>query len=155
MRVRAQTTRTFPDGESSAGIKARQFIGAGGVSVIAVTNTGKVPWTGAVKVNYPALARVLDIPDVTVPAADAIWLPVSVPLTAGPLCKNCRSFHRGFEHLIYANVELTSMEYENGILALEFNAPVAGEAILQLNKEPVGPYVAGGHPTDYEWDSNT
>ncbi len=88
------------------------------------------------------------------PARDALWLPVNVPLTAGPLCKDCSAFANA-DHLIYATAEMTAMEYENGILAMEFAAPSAGEVVLQLSREPSGPLVAGGKPTGFEWDEHT
>ena len=47
------------------------------------------------------------------------------------------------------------MEYENGILAMEFAAPAPGEAMLQLDREPVGPYLAAGNPSDFDWDEKT
>ena len=60
------------------------------------------------------------------------------------------------DHLVYATAELTAMEYENGILAMEFFAPSGGEAILQLSREPLsGPFVAGGRPLPFDWDDHT
>ncbi len=56
---------------------------------------------------------------------------------------------------MYATAELYSIEYENGILAMEFSAPEAGEAILQLERRPVGPYLAAGRPLEFEWDDKT
>jgi hypothetical protein len=105
-------------------------------------------------VFYPAAKRELGIKGVTVPARDALWLPLNVPLTAGPLCKDCSAF-ANVDHLIYATVEMTAMEYENGILAMEFAAPSAGEVVLQLSREPSGPLVAGGRPTEFDWDEHT
>jgi hypothetical protein len=81
-------------------------------------------------------------------------LPVNVPLAAGPLCKDCTAFSNT-DHLVYATAELTLMEYENGILAMEFTAPSAGEVVLQLSQEPTGPYLAGGHPVSFDWDEHT
>ncbi len=88
------------------------------------------------------------------PARDALWLPVNLPLTAGPLCKDCSAFGNA-DHLVYATAEMTAMEYENGILAMEFAAPSAGEVVLQLSREPSGPLVAGGRPTEFDWDEHT
>src|SRR5580704_15296524 len=96
----------------------------------------------------------MSVPGVAVPAHDALWLPVNVPLTAGPLCKDCSAFANA-DHLVYATAELTALEYENGILAMEFAAPSAGEVILQLSREPSGPLVAGGKPSPFEWDEHT
>jgi hypothetical protein len=38
---------------------------------------------------------------------------------------------------------------------MEFFAPFGGEAILQLSREPSGPFVASGRPTDFDWDDHT
>jgi len=132
----------------------RQFAGESGASVISVVNKSARPWTGELRVFYPAAKRELGIKGVTVPARDALWLPVNVPLTAGPLCKDCSAF-ANVDHLVYATVEMTAMEYENGILAMEFAAPSAGEVVLQLSREPSGPLVAGGRPTEFDWDEHT
>ena len=54
-------------------------------------------------------------------------------MSLGPdgLCRECTNFSAA-EHIVYATAELLSVEFENGILAMEFAAPAAGEAILQL-----------------------
>ncbi len=132
----------------------RQFAAANGASVISVVNKAPSAWTGELRVFYPAAKQEIGIKGVTVPARDALWLPVNVPLTAGPLCKDCSAF-ANVDHLVYATVEMTAMEYENGILAMEFAAPSAGEVVLQLSREPSGPLVAGGRPTEFDWDEHT
>src|SRR5439155_22042921 len=50
---------------------------------------------------------------------------------------------------------LVAIECENGILAMEFAAPTAGEVILQLLRRPVGPFIAAGKPTEFDWDEKT
>ncbi|MDP9053713.1 MAG: hypothetical protein M3N93_05345 [Acidobacteriota bacterium] len=129
----------------------RQLMADHGASVVSVVNKSAKTWTGDLRVFYPPAKHMMNITGVTVPARDALWLPVHVPLTAGPLCRNCSAFANG-DHVVYATAELTAMEYENGILAMEFAAPVAGEAILQLSQEPSGPLVAGGRPSQFDWD---
>jgi hypothetical protein len=57
--------------------------------------------------------------------------------------------------MVYATAELLSIEFENGILAMEFAAPQAGEAVLQFARKPVGPYLAAGKPTGFEWDDKS
>jgi hypothetical protein len=139
------------------GPAVRQFAGESGISVVSVMNKSARVWTGELRVLYPAAngaRRMMSVPGVSVPAHDALWLPVNVPLTAGPLCRDCSAF-ANTDHLVYATAELTAMEYENGILAMEFAAPSAGEAILQLSREPSGPLVAGGKPTPFDWDEHT
>ena len=124
----------------------RQFTGPTGISVVSIVNKSAKPFTGDLRVLYAAAKKELSIPGVSVRARDALWLPVNVPLTAGPLCKDCSAFANA-DHLIYATAEMTDMEYENGILAMEFTAPSAGEVVLQLSHEPSGPFLAGGKPT--------
>jgi len=166
-------SKTFPllravagAGGAGAGVKStdtaspqlvpsvRQFTGPNGISVVSIVNKSARPWTGDLGVLYGAAKKDLAIPGVSVPARDALWLPVNVPLTAGPLCKDCSAF-ANLDHLIYATAEMTDMEYENGILAMEFAAPSAGEVVLQLSREPSGPFVAGGKPTEFDWDEHT
>lgn len=129
----------------------RQFAGERDVSLVSVLNKSGRAWTGTLKVMDPVAKHTINIDAVTVPAHDALWLPVDIPLTAGPLCKNCTAFANG-ERLVYATAELTTLEYENGILAMEFSAPAAGKVVLQLAHEPSGPFVAGGKPVSFDWD---
>lgn len=133
-------------GALPAGVTVRQFTGENGVSVVSVINRSDAPWTGDLKALYPVAKRAIGIPAVSVPAHNALWLPVNVPLTGGGLAST--------DHLVYATAELTAIEYENGILALEFAAPSPGEVILQLSREPSGPLIAGGKPTSFDWDDH-
>jgi hypothetical protein len=136
-------------------VSVRQYIGdKAGLSVTSVTNDSTDPWKGELRVMYPAMQRPILLPDVAVASHDVLWLPVNVPLSAGPLCSGCTGFAPP-DHLIYATAELTDMEYENGVLALEFIAASPGEAILQLSHEPAGPLIAAGHPTIFDWDPKT
>ncbi len=137
----------------SATPSVRQFAGLTGISVVSVVNKTAKAWTGELKIFYGAARAEIAIPGVSVAARDALWLPVNVPLTGGPLCKDCSAFGNG-DHLIYATAEMTAMEYENGILAMEFAAPTEGEVLLQLSREPSGPLVAGGRPTAFDWDEH-
>jgi hypothetical protein len=135
-------------------VSVRQYIAEKGLSLAAVTNESAADWKGEIRVLYPALQRPIGLPAVAVQPWEVLWLPVDVPLADGPLCSNCSAFAPS-DHLAYATAELTGMEYENGILAMEFIAPTAGEAVLQLSHEPTGPLVAGGHPSVFEWDPKT
>ncbi len=132
----------------------RQFVADNGASFIAAANSTAKPVTSDLKAVYSPLKRVMVLPGVTVPAHGSLWLPVNIPLTSGPLCKACTAFANS-DHLVYATAELTAMEYENGILAMEFSAPSPGEAILQLSRQPSGPLVAGGKPAEFDWDEHT
>lgn len=158
LRRNAQLARYWGDTLSSLketpvalaipGISAKMFSSLRGASFVAVMNSSPKTWTGDLK-----LKRVT-IPNVTVGAHNTAWLPVNVPLTAGPLCRDCTAF-ASTNRVVYANAEMTAMEYENGILAIEFSAPARGEVVLQLTKEPAGPFVAGGKPTGIDWDEKT
>ena len=134
--------------QPAPGILLQQFGSETGLAFVSIVNTTSRPWTGDVKLKR------LVIPAVMVPAHDSAWLPVHVTLLAGPLCKDCTAFAKR-NHLVYSTAELTAMEYENGILAMEFSAPAKGEVLLQLSSEPRGPLVAGGRPAEVTWDDKT
>ena len=125
-----------------------------GLSFTSVVNDSPDAWRGEVRVMYPALQRPIALPGVAIASHDVLWLPVNIPLIAGPLCSGCTGFAPS-DHLAYATAELTDMEYENGILAMEFIAPSAGEVVLQLSHEPTGPLIASGHPSVFDWDPKT
>jgi hypothetical protein len=120
-------------------------------SAVILTNTGADVFHDDLRAWDVAGKRALAIPQVTVPSGESLWLPVNVSLAGSGLCRECSNFSPN-ERLVYASVELLSVEYENGILAMEFAAPVAGEAVLQLGREPVGPYLAAGNEIDFDWD---
>jgi hypothetical protein len=125
-----------------------------GLSLTAVINDSSDAWNGELRVMYPALQRVIGLPAIAVAPYDVLWLPIDIPLTAGPLCSGCTGFAPS-DHLVYATAELTDMEYENGILAMEFIAATPGEAVLQISHEPTGPLLAAGHPAIFDWDAKT
>jgi hypothetical protein len=125
-----------------------------GLSLASLANNTPNAWHGDVRVMYPAVDRVIELPSVSVGAHDVLWLPVDIPLEAGPLCSGCNGFAPP-DHLAFATAELTAMEYENGVLAMEFIAPKPGQVILQLSHEPTGPLLAGGHPTIFDWDTRS
>lgn len=139
---------------ATPGPTVRQFAGEKGVSVVAVVNKSARPWKGDLRVLYPRDKRVMTLTGVSVPGRDSLWLPIGVPLVAGPLCKDCSAFSNT-DHIVYATAELTTVEYENGILAMEFAAPSDGEVVLQLSREPSGPLLAGGKPVAFDWDEHT
>jgi hypothetical protein len=123
-------------------------------SAVSVTNHGKTPFHDDLRVVEPGSKRIFTIPGVKVPPGESLWLPVSVSIGPDGLCSECSHF-AGAEHIIYATAELLSIEFENGILAMEFAAPQAGEVVLQFARKPVGPYIAGGKPNEFEWDDKT
>src|SRR5581483_8197291 len=106
------------------------------------------------RVLDPPSRHAFIIPAVSVPAGESLWLPLRVSLGGGGLCRDCSSFGMP-EHIVYATAELQAVEFENGILAMEFAAPEPAEVILQLSRQPVGPYLAAGKPTRFDWDDKT
>ena len=122
-----------------------------GPSAVSVTNTGDGPYEGELRVHLPRLNRNITLPRVTVPSHGALWMPVGVPLSDPRLCRNCSAFANS-EYIAYATAELHYLEYENGILAMEFAAPHPGEVVLQLTRQPHGPFLAAGHPAEFDWD---
>ena len=135
---------------------AMQLLSAGprGVSAVAISNKTAAELSGPLRVYDPSAARELIIPKVSVPAGQSLWLPVNIPLANGGLCEDCAAFAPG-DRIVYATAELHSIEFENGILACEFSAPVAGEVVIQLSRTPSGPLIAGGRPADFEWDEKS
>jgi hypothetical protein len=143
-------------GKLPDGVSARQVMAAegSGPSAVSLVNNSKLPFHGELRVAYPPAKRNIALPAVDVPAGESLWLPVNVPLSKGPLCHNCDALGND-ESIVYATAELTGAEYENGILALEFAAPAAGEVVVHLSREPSGPLVAGGKPRVFDWDEAT
>jgi hypothetical protein len=93
-----------------------------------------------------------------VPPGEALWMPLNVTLGENGLCREC-SFFSAAERVLYSTAELLTVEFENGILAMEFAAPgsdgAQAQIVLQLQREPVGPYIAAGKPTKFDWDEKT
>ena len=117
----------------------------------AITNASTKPFRDDLRVIEPVSRRTLVIPGVSVGPGESLWLPLSVSIGPDGLCRDCTKFAAP-EHIVYATAELLTIEFENGILAMEFAAPEAGEVVLQLARRPVGPYLAAGKPTDFDWD---
>jgi hypothetical protein len=123
-----------------------------GVGALSLVNDSASDWNGDVGAYFTPAKQHLAIPNVTVKKGDALFIPVNIPLSDSAFCRNCQALSRN-DRIIYATAELTTVEYENGILAMEFNAPSGGEVILQLTSEPSGPYLAGGKPEKFDWDN--
>lgn len=135
----------FPDG-----ITVLESV-SGAASAVSITNRSAQAFHDELRVIDPVSKRILVIPSVTVDPGDSLWLPLNVSLGPDALCRECSNFSAA-EHIVYATAELLSIEFENGILAMEFAAPHDAEAIVQLARQPVGPYVAGGRPAEFDWD---
>jgi hypothetical protein len=142
-----------PAGKLPDGITAMEAASAV-ASAVSITNRSGKLFSDELRVLDPASKRVLVIPGVTVAAGESLWLPVSVSLGPEGLCRECTNFSAA-EHIVYATAELLSVEVDNGILAMEFAAPAAAEAILQFARQPVGPFLAAGKPTEFDWDDKT
>jgi hypothetical protein len=123
-------------------------------SAVSLINRRETPFHDDLRVLDPVSRRALVIPGVSVPPGESLWLPLDVSLGSGGLCHECSSFSAA-ERVVYATAELQTVEFENGILAMEFAAPQAAEVVLQLAREPVGPYLAAGKPTKFDWDEKT
>jgi len=120
-------------------------------SAVSVANTGKQPFHDDLRVLMPGSKRTLVVPGVSVPPGESLWLPLAASLGPDGLCRECSHFSPA-EKIVYATEELLSVEFENGILAMEFAAPEEGEVILQLARKPVGPFLAAGKPAQFDWD---
>jgi hypothetical protein len=125
--------------------------GAVGLNLI---NDGTADWGGDVKAYYSPSKQVISIPNVHLLKGDALFLPVNIPLAEQAFCRNCQALSKN-DRIVYATAEMTAVEYENGILAMEFAAPTGGEVVLQLTREPSGPFLAGGKPSKFDWDPAT
>ncbi|MGH9723419.1 MAG: hypothetical protein ACRD8O_24685, partial [Bryobacteraceae bacterium] len=126
--------------------------GTHGASAVLVANAGASVLRGELRPMDPSAKRPLIIPSVEAPPGESLWLPVNVALAAGGLCDDCAVFAPQ-DRIVYATAELHSIEFENGILACEFVAPVAGSVVIQLSRKPSGPLLAGGRPAEFEWDA--
>jgi Glycosyl hydrolases family 35 len=143
-------------GKWPSGVSGTELVGRvpDMVSAVSISNDSAVPLHSAIRARDPFSKRVVEIPNVNVAPHDSLWLPVNVSLGNGGLCRECSAFSNA-EHIVYATAELQSIGFENGVLAMEFAAPAPGEVVLQLARRPSGPYLAGGRPTDFDFDEKT
>lgn len=156
MQPRRAGTVRLPNGALPPQVSAIELTvpGPDGVSAVSLVNQSARPFASPLRVYDPRRKAARVLPPVKAGPGQALWLPVDVPLAYGGLCRDCIGFPRR-DRLVYATAELHGIEYENGILALEFSAPAAGEAVLELSTRPVGPYLAAGSPAEFEWDEKT
>jgi Glycosyl hydrolases family 35 len=126
----------------------------GVASAVSISNETGKPFEGGLRAWDPFEKRPVEIANLSLAPHESLWLPVHVSLGNEGLCRECSAFSNA-EHIVYATAELQNIEFENGILAMEFAAPHAGEVVLQLARRPSGPYLAGGHPTDFDFDEKT
>jgi hypothetical protein len=137
------------------GVTALELLGRtpAAASALSIVNASAETFAGELRVHDRA-KHIIPLPPVQIAPGDSLWLPVEVPLAGAGLCKDCSAFANG-ESIVYATAELQAVEFENGILAMEFAAPHAGEAVLQLSRKPSGPFLASGRPIDFDWDEKT
>ncbi|HEY7389459.1 MAG TPA: beta-galactosidase [Bryobacteraceae bacterium] len=126
------------------------------VSAVSIVNRGQTAFHEDLRVLDPGSKHSMTIPGVSVAAGQSVWLPLHLTLGGNGLCRECSEFSEA-EHIVYATAELLNVEFENGVLAMEFASPGPGpaEVVLQLARKPAGPYLAGGKPTDFDWDDKT
>jgi hypothetical protein len=141
-------------GRLPAGVITQQLIAPRGASVVSIVNRSTAEFSGQLRVIYGATRRRILLPAIHLAGGEALWLPVHIPLATEGFCRDCSGFGNG-DHIIYATAELNAVEYENGILAMEFSAPRSGEVLLQLARAPSGPLLAAGRPTKFDWDERT
>ena len=137
-------------GKLPEGVTAVELVSPA-ASAVSVTNASAKPFNDDLRVADPVTKKPLVIPGVAVGPGESLWLPLMVSIGPEGLCRDCTNFAAP-EHIVYATAELLAIEFENGILAMEFAAPAPAEVIVQLARRPVGPYLAAGKPTDFEWD---
>lgn len=143
-------------GKLPPGITALELVSRapGVASAVSISDESSQPFQNVVRAWDPWARRYVDIENVRLAPHESLWLPVNVSLGGRGLCRECSEF-AGAEHMVYATAELQDIEYENGTLAMEFAAPQPAEAVLQLARRPSGPYVAGGHLADFDFDEKT
>lgn len=155
MKTESARTVKLATGKFPHGVTATEVVARNGVAAaVAISNESGEPFQAEVHAWDPFEKHAVPIPDVRVAPQDSLWLPLNVSLGGGGLCRDCTNFSSA-ERIVYATAELQSIEFENGTLALEFAAPEPAEALLQLARRPEGPYLAGGHPRDYDFDEKT
>jgi len=156
MRSEGSRAVKLPIGKLPPGVTAVELVSrsAGTASAISISNDRALPFQGDLRAWDPFEKRAVVIPGVEVAPRETLWLPVNVALGPGGLCRDCSNFSNA-EHIVYATAELESIEFENGTLAFEFAAPAAAEVVLQLARKPEGPYLAGGHPLEFDFDDKT
>jgi hypothetical protein len=137
-----------------AKIETAELTSLQGYGALILVNDGAADWSGDPVALFPAARQHLTIPNVHVGKGDSLVLPLDIPLADRQFCRNCQALSKN-DRIIFATQELTAAEYENGILAMEFTAPTGGDVILQLTREPSGPFLAGGKPVKFDWDPAT
>jgi hypothetical protein len=143
-------------GKLPPGVTAMELVSRapGVASAVSIANESRQPFRNTVRAWDPFTRRSIEIENVGLTPHETLWLPVNVSLGGAGLCRECTAFSNA-EHIVYATAELQNIEFENGTLAMEFAAPAPAEAVLQLARRPSGPYLAGGHLAEFDFDEKT
>lgn len=143
-------------GKLPPGVTAVELVSRapGVASAVSIVNQSRQPLRNSLRAWDPFTKHSVEIENVHLAPHETLWLPVNVSLGGAGLCHECTEFSNA-EHIVYATAELQTVEFENGTLAMEFAAPSPAEAVLQLARRPSGPYLAGGHPADLDFDEKT
>lgn len=141
-------------GKLPPGLLAEQLLVPRGASALSVINQGKKEFSGALRIFDPPTHRNMTLPQIQLEPGEALWLPIDLPLAGEGFCRDCSGFGNR-DRIVYATAELNAVEFENGVLAMEFSAPRPGEVVLQLTQEPSGPLLTAGHPASFDWDDKT
>jgi hypothetical protein len=141
----------LPPGVSATEMVSRE---PGVASAVSIANESRQPFQNTVRAWDPFAKRSIEIEKVHLAPHQILWLPVNVSLGGAGLCRECSAFSNA-EHIVYATAELQTIEFENGALAMEFAAPAPGVVVLQLARRPSGPYLAGGHLAEFDFDEHS
>ena len=152
--MKIQKIRFTPGSKQPYPLSVTEFTAPDGAGALDLVNDSASDWSGDVAAHFALAKQRIAVPHVQVKKGDALFLPINIPLSDEAFCHNCQMLSKN-DRIIFATAELTTVEYENGILAMEFCAPSGGEVMLQLTSEPSGPYLAGGKPSKFDWDSAT
>jgi hypothetical protein len=145
------STGKLPPGVTATEVVSRA---PGVASAVSIANQSRQAFRNTLRAWDPFTKRSIEIENVHLAPHETLWLPVNVSLGGAGLCRECTAFSNA-EHVVYATAELHTVEFENGTLAMEFAAPAPAEAVLQLARRPSGPYLAGGHLADFDFDEKT
>ena len=149
--VRLSNGRPLPPGVAAVGLVSRA---PGVASAVSISNESRQPFRNTVRAWDPFAKRSIEIENVYLAPHETLWLPVNVSMGGAGLCRECSAFSNA-EHIVYATAELQNIEFENGALAMEFAAPAPAEIVLQFARRPSGPYLAGGHLAEFDFDEKT
>ena len=136
------------------GVRLTELVSAP-ASAVSVLNRGKTAFHDDLLVRDPVTRRPLVIPAVSVPAGDSLWLPLERLARARTVC--------AANAPIFPPPSASSTPPPNSSPSSSKTAfspwssprPSRREVVLQLAREPVGPYLAAGKPTKFDWDEKT